>query len=90
MDRPSKTKIKQAIFVTSAGYPTRYTLVVKSQVGETYVPTYDFAGLNDEQVESIAAANALVRAMREHVEQMWRKSYADSERARRIAAAKRV
>lgn len=88
MKKPSKRAIAQAIFVTSGGYPTRYSLVVKTDDGMGSVVS-PFIDLHGVEVGTLAAANALVRAMREQSEKDWRGTYADHQRAMRIAAAKR-
>lgn len=89
MKRPNKRGIREAIYVTSYGHPTSYQLVVKHHVGDCAFPIYDFRDLDGVDVGSFAAANALVRTMREHVEKVWRGYYADHKRAQQIAAARR-
>ncbi len=94
MDRPNKARIKQAIYVTSAGYPAVYTLVVNASVQThastkvCFVPTYEFAQLNGTRLNSLDAAHALVRTMREHVEMAWRRHYRRWLRTSAVDAAR--
>lgn len=88
MKKPNKLAVKKAVYVTSSGYPARYSLVVKADDGMGSVVS-PFIDLHGVEVGTLAAANTLVRAMREQAEKDWRAMYADHKRAMRIAAAKR-
>ena len=89
MKRPNKRAIAQAIFVTSHGYPTRYFLKVEDTVSGLAFPVYDYLELDGAEIGSLAAANTLVRAMREHVEKVWHRYYADHLRMLRGIGIKR-
>lgn len=90
MNRPNKRAIAQAIYVTSHGYPARYLLKVAREVNGVVAPIFAYSYLDGTEIGTLAAANAIVRAIREHVEKEWRKLYADHRQMIRVYNAKKA